>query len=210
MASAVLTALITAATSYAHENEYYDGGYINYSSSNMHFKILSSAINSLLTKEVYEGALGWNNISSNVSLNLFWETPGVPTISSMISVIGEKQDPGYYGITRAYRADGSQLKKESELNTTWWSVQVDMNTNINEYDDVSEENKPSMEKAAFTHEVGHALKLNHTVRNTNYADHNINGFPYAIMHRTAREDEKAYSYSIQKHDKDCLIEKWGA
>lgn len=214
MASAVLTALITATTSYAHKYEYFEEGYINYDSDRMHFRISSSAITSLLTKEVYESALDWNSISSKVNLNLFWETPGVSTIGSMISVVGEKLDPGYYGITKIYGVDGIRLKKESELNATWGSVQISMNTDFNEYNEVSDANKTRMAKAAFTHEVGHALKLAHTV-NANYlglemSDHTINGRPYAVMHDVLNEKQKALAYTIQKHDKDCLIEKWGA
>lgn len=213
MVCAVFTALITATTSYAHENVYYDGGYVHYSSSNIILRIAPSAYaDTLLSENDFYLAYDWNNVSSKVKLNLLYEAPGMPTSVSMISVVGEILPDGYVGVTRSYGVDGSRLKGDQGLNADWATVIIVMTRDTSQYDDVfSSHLRKTAARATFVHEVGHALKLNHTLwYRENNVDHYIDGYPKAVMHKSVREDQPALAYTVVKHDKDCLIEKWGA
>lgn len=115
MASAVLMTTVV----YAHNEDVNKGCYTNNQQRDLKFRITKSAQTSLMNKEVYESALNWNGISSNVHVSVIMESPGMPTISDTMYVYGSAgenvDDPHAlglrdYGITNYYDSSHNMLE----------------------------------------------------------------------------------------------------
>ncbi len=63
-------------------------------------------------------------------------------------------------------------------------------------------------KKTFTHEVGHALKLSHPIRNSNLANHIYSGLPRSIMNQ-GYPNSTNVSSTIVIHDVGNIVSKWG-
>lgn len=207
-ASAITLCTLTSFSASAHNQDYFNGVYKGSSAPyNIKFVITESAQTSLLNSSVYQAAWAWNNISSKVgSIGIAMYTPGMPTYG-FFAVYGKNfDDDGTLGETIPLDASGKKVSEESD----WASVKIYMNTSTSAYSGFS--NKTTVAKAVFIHEVGHALKLAHPMNNKYAAGHiycgNNEYLPFAVMNQGSPNGlERAYT--VQEHDRENLIAKWG-
>ncbi|MDE7229549.1 MAG: hypothetical protein K2N56_03635 [Oscillospiraceae bacterium] len=204
--AAVFCLTMITGTASAHPTEINAGKFTNSSKLDILIRIHPTAItSSLLTyNDVYKYGTDWNGISSNVKINIREDTTGMPTIASEGLVCGEDLGEGYFGKTSYYRANGTQVYGFMDYDY----VIISINSDPNAFDGARD--KKEAARKTYLHEIGHALKLTHPIT-LNYDDHIYNGLPYAVMNQKKPiVDGEWISPTITPHDKQCLIEKWGA
>lgn len=193
------TLLATTTASYAHTGDIFGGGYINYSSDNMKFRVQSS-VYSKLPASVYTVPNAWSGISSNVGAAMVKDNPGISSSSDFIIVYDDPDLGGFLGTIHTFDSNGADCNEDVD----WAKITVALNV-----DKLKEKDKV-FAGAVVTHEVGHALKLKHPARNSNLPGHNLgDGYPRAIMYGDVN-DIGVFALRVEKHDRECLIAKWGA
>lgn len=201
-------AVFAATSVYAHTGDVLGGTYLYNSQKDLQLRITQSAQTSLMNSTVYNSALAWNNISSNVHVSVIMETPGMPTIAGTMNVYGSNDlADGVLGRTVPYNSSGSEVS----ANSNWSYVVILINTTTSFYNTLNSSSATNAAKMNFIHEVGHALKLSHPEKNTSYSGHNKGGLPYAVMNQGyPSASYPAVSSTVEDHDKSCLKAKWGA
>lgn len=211
--SCIVAGVLSSAQSvYAHNGDVFKGSYVLDRQKNLKLRISMSAQTSLMNREVYESALKWNDISSNVHITVIMETPGMPSIADTMGVYdgrgGNLNGPdllktmGYYGLTQFFDSNGNQVSHDEKCD----HARILINVN---HPDYSRTGDPVIAASMnFTHEVGHVLMLSHPVKGS--AGHSFwNSLPYAVMNQGLPQKNKEVSYLPTDHDKSCLIAKWG-
>lgn len=204
---AVASAVLMSTAVYAFDtNNLLHGSYTHNQQKDLKFRISQSIQTSLFDRSVYESALNWNNISSNVHVSIIMETPGMPTIADTMGVYdGKGGNPNgenlfnsvfAFGVTQFYDSNGKviPIKKETFYGKVEY-VKILINNSL-----LINKNNPAEAAAMnFSHEVGHTLMLNHPV-----------GIVYSIMNNGAPEDNYLITTVPSDHDIDYLKYKWGA
>ncbi len=213
LSCAAAAAVLMSSTVYAHNKDVNSGGYTNNQQKNLMFRITQSAQTSLMNKDVYESALKWNKISSNVNISIIMEVPGMPTIPNAMYVYGSKgeniDDPHVlgvddYGLTNYFDSEHNMVYN---YNNNISYVRISINIAHPVYNTLK---KPSEAAAMnFTHEVGHTLMLAHPTKGATGHVY-WNNLPYAVMNQGFPETDKEVSPVPTEHDKQCLLYKWGA
>ncbi len=219
---AVITVALTSMTVYAHTGEYWKKGYYNDKQKDICLVIRKSAINSLLTEEVYRtGVSFWDVISDNVNVSVEFEESSwshnllIYLANQKSMVVGKTTSElrGGVGYTQPYDKDGNPLEDEIGDNSDWWGVMIQMNIDESAYSAAS---KPAMTaKKTYIHEVGHALKMKHPVCDPSLDLHSYgDGYPLSVMNQGI-----PYSYADGKggatsevpkyHDIINFKAKWG-
>ena len=218
----IAAALTMSPAAYAHNGDVFPGSYTLNQQKNLKLRISTSAQTSLMNKEVYESALKWNNISSNVHVTVIIETPGMPSIADAMGVYdgrgGNLNEPDIFednelGLTQFFDSNGNRITKHTESDKKSY-VKILINTKSSLYD--SYYNSFSIKKQAasmnFIHEVGHALMLAHPIQDARLSGHTVNvGKPYAVMNKGLPNLSglPEVSPTPSSHDTDCLKGKWG-
>ncbi len=190
---------------FAHTGDYFTGTYTADAVCNQNylkFRVEQTAQTSLLTSTVYQSALNWSGISSNVGVGIAIYQSGMSSVGFYF-VIGRVYDDGTLGETVPRDANGNIT---SNPNCNWKAVTIYMNTSASAFSGAS--NPTVAAQKTFVHEVGHALKLAHPVQNNSLLNHSYNGLPRAIMN-SGYPDSEAVSSSITSHDIVNLRSKWG-
>ncbi|MDE7229394.1 MAG: hypothetical protein K2N56_02835 [Oscillospiraceae bacterium] len=219
---AAITVALTSTTAYAHTGEYWRGVHLNDKQKDMCIVIRKSAINSLLTEEVYRtGVSFWNNISSNVKVSVEFEENSSPhdlliymaLQKSMVVGKTTLELEGRVGYTQPYDKNGNPLDGEIGDNSDWWLAQIQMNIDESAYSVAS---KPALTaKKVYIHEVGHALKLTHPKCNPSLDLHSYgDGYPLSVMNQgipySYAEGKGGATSDVPKyHDIINLKAKWG-
>lgn len=157
----------------------------------------------------------WNHISSKVNVSIAYNSPGMPSLSGEMHVLGMYfSDERDFGGTLFYDKNGNLMDSEldSNANLDWSVIRIYMNTNEKAFKNSSCRDATEAARKTFIHEVGHALKLSHPKLNSNLTGHTYyGGRPQAVMNQ---DYPGAYNYAVSptvtEHDKSCLIAKWGA
>ncbi|MBR5368028.1 MAG: hypothetical protein IK138_01965 [Lachnospiraceae bacterium] len=188
----------------AHNLDYWSGYYSGvYNQHNIKFRIEPSALTSILTQSVYYSAFSWNGISNGVgSVGIATYAPGLP-YEGYFPVCGYVWYDGTLGETVPRDAEGDIV---GEL-LDWDSVCIRMNTNSSCYGTYTERTRNA--KKTFIHEVGHALKLSHPDINEYLSGHIYSGRPYAVMNQGLCGNGSYVASSVELHDRQNLIAKWG-
>lgn len=189
----------------AHNYDFWRGVYATNATcqpTNMRFRITTSAQTSMLNSNVYDAGYDWNEISSNVHIsNILMEIQGMPYISGFYYVYGRSfsatNEDGTAGQTVMY-SNGSVADVDSD----WQTVAIFMNT-----DNVFPNTTAA--KKAFTHEVGHALKLAHPECSVYAHGTRYGGYPQSIMNQGLANSLPYVASTIQEHDTSNLKQKWG-
>lgn len=188
-----------------HGNEVLSGKYTYDNNENLILLIKPSAQTSLLTTSVYKSATAWNNISSHAKVHIYFSAmpSKVPfKMTHPISVEGDDFDSWVFAKTVGFNEEG----KSVSINSDWYYAVIKMNTNA-AYS--MSDNQTAAAKMTFTHEVGHALKLNHPTQDSSIEKHIYNGYPYAVMNQGIPDWDTEVSTVPTWHDKECLKSKWG-
>lgn len=189
----------------AHNCDFWSGAYASNATcqpQNMRFRITTSAQTSMLNSSVYNSGYDWNDISSSVHIsNILMEIPGMPYISGFYYVYGRSfsatNEDGTVGQTVMY-SNGSV----ADVNSDWQTVSIFMNT-----DNVFP--NATAAKKAFTHEIGHTLKLSHPEWSVYAHGTTYGGYPVSIMNQGLANSSPYVSATIKDHDKANLKQKWG-
>lgn len=213
--SCIVAGILSSAQSvYAHNGDVFKGSYVLDRQKNLKLRISMSAQTSLMNREVYESALKWNDISSNVHITVIMETPGMPSIADTMGVYdgrgGNLSEPDIFeskqlGLTRYYDSNGKRISHDGKISY----AEILVNTNAAIYDKLL--NKKEAASMNFVHETGHVLMLAHPVQNPALDYHKYNGGrPYAVMNQGL----PTYGYpqvapNPTSHDICCLQGKWG-
>lgn len=214
--SCIIAAVIAMSpVSYAHTGDIYSGSYTLNQQKNLKFRISMSVQNDLMNKDVYESALKWNNISSNVHVTIIMETPGMPTIGDTFGVYdgrgGNYEGADYFSnmgstlaVTQYFDSNGNRIPvKDNKLNEKISYARILINVN--------NKNFKTTEDAAmnFTHEVGHTLLLAHPEKGAS-GHGSYDGLPVAVMNQGLPRTSAYVSSEPSGHDILCLMAKWGA
>lgn len=218
----ISAALAMSPAAYAHNGDVFPGSYTFNQQKNLIFRISASAQTALMNKDVYESALKWNNISSNVHVTIIMETPGMPSITDSMGVYDGKG--GYYngpdifedtdlGRIQFFDSNGKQISKHTDSDKISY-VKILINTNSSLYDSYYDSLSVKRQAASmnFIHEVGHALMLSHPKQDARLSGHTKNvGKPYAVMNEGLPflSVKPEVSPTPTSHDTDCLKGKWG-
>lgn len=175
----------------------------------MQFMYSSSSLGGYYTSTVFGNITDWNSISSNVNLSLTYRAPGMPSSlcdqfyqiynESMTYLYGFNFTSQILGQTCPTDVNGNSVS----VNSNWYKVAVFLNTS-SPYITSS-----AQAKKVFLHEIGHCLKLAHPVSNTTYHGTLYGGLPYAIMNQGIPASGTAVAPTIQQHDIDNLLGRWG-
>lgn len=200
--AALIAAAAVTSTASAHPYDYWSGRYIGQNDIDIRFKINTNAENDLLNwADVYSHGYDWNHISSNVNVSV---APSNISLTDGMMVSGRCYEDGSLGETVPYSSSG----KVVGLGSNWDYVEIFMNTDKTIFELSS--NPTAAARKTFIHEVGHALKLSHPVCSIGFSEHDIDGYPYAVMNQNYPGDKNgAVASTITNHDKSCLIAKWG-
>lgn len=223
-----LTALFTAAvvactstTAYAHNEDLSWSTYRGRSSAEFVLRIEPSARNEVLTTSaVYNHGTDWNGISSNVKLSVVSVGGGTPTILNQLCVYGKDKGGTIISNSDADRViftagetvfyDENGKVVDIYTNCVWSEIEMNTNAKIMKFfAERPDYAKPIFSKA-FRHEVGHALKLTHPLKNSDLHTNKYGGYPEAIMNPGDPGGEEYVSPTITEHDKACLRKRWGA
>lgn len=197
--------MLTTNQTFAHTGDVYDGEYMSsspYSQSLLKLLVDTSAITETLTMSMYQEALDWNNISSDVEVSVtrFYygmSDAGFTYIRGTTWVDENKQ-----GETVPRDANGNICGS----NDNWYSVTIYIDIASDAF--LGSNDPEGYAIKTIIHEVGHALKLAHPTINSNYTGHTYSGRPLAIMNQ-GNIDYDYVPTSVQTHDRDNLIYKWG-
>ena len=213
----------TSTTASASGHEYWEGHYLNELQKDLCFVYLSSAVSEYFNKEIFDKIYYWNDVSSNVhvsvmsfaeyesSLNAQRNRPSVVTQTPYIIGKNTSELKGAYGKTMLYDAKGklrtSDEDVKANLNLDWSCVQIWLNTDSKVF--ASNPRPLDATQKVFLHEVGHALKLSHPVKDSSLEYHYIDGYPFSVMNQGLPYDYDRVCVMPTIHDRLNLIEKWG-
>jgi len=189
----------------------------NVSSSNsggitLRLGVLPQAITRQLSWEVYEVANTWNNISSNVSVDVFqirnkqaWPATSTPTFDVAVEGFLFDNECGYWIVLGDFTPFGAP-NSPTWLDHDWHSGRIRMSLGSQGQDinapDRGECRLKDRQKV-FLHEVGHALKLDHP------HDAHPGWRPLSIMNQGLPSGNNDVTARPQGYDKFNLIQKWG-
>lgn len=207
-------AVFAAGSVYAHSGDVFKGKYLTDIQKNMKIRVTQSAQTSFFNSYVYNGALDWNDISSNVRVSVIMEMPGMPSITDSINVYGDDGEFGdyYMGKVRIYDKNG--VETDDDDSDLLYS-KIIMNTDSIAYNELPASQRSDGARMCFIHEVGHVLRLAHPDDGGSAIGHHYaNLLPYAVMNTglpVNRSDGKydQVAWSVADHDKLCLRGKWG-
>ena len=129
----------------------------------------------------------------------------MPTIASEGLVCGDDLGSGNYCETKYYRSNGTEVTGNEDYNY----VIIKINSDPNAFKKARDETEAA--RKTLLHEIGHALKLNHPVKMNFLDGHDYDGYPLAVMNQKLPIVSGDWiSPRIEDHDKQCLIDKWGA
>jgi len=180
-------------------------GDVHYDINNLGFQIMSSAQTSLLTMDVYRragdnfSASGWNNITRANGTRM----TNIVVVSSGAS-LGPRthltvRGNGNMHLSIRGRLTGlGQNGQDVAPTANWHFAEIEMHTNPNAYGTgVTDATRRLRAQHTFTHEVGHALKLN-DITNANCVTVMRQGNPVGNT-----------SLTVTNHDRNALRYKWG-
>jgi len=174
--------------------------------------VLPQAITSQLSWEVYEIANTWNNISSNVSVDVFqirskqaWPATSAPTFDVTVEGFFFDNECGYWIVFGDFTPFGAP-NSPTCLDHDWHSGRIRMSLggqgkDINAPD--RGECRLKDRQKVFLHEVGHALKLDHP------HDAHPGWRPLSVMNQGLPSRNNDVAARPQGYDKFNLIQKWG-
>ncbi|MBD5114249.1 MAG: hypothetical protein HDT46_03475 [Ruminococcaceae bacterium] len=206
-------AVFAAGSVYAHSGDVFKGKYLTDIQKSMKIRVTQSAQTSFFNSYVYNGALDWNDISSNVRVSVIMEMPGMPSITDSVNVYDDEGDFKNSKMGEAYHFNRNGVAVGS--NDDWSYSTIKMNTDSTAYDELPASQRKDGARMCFIHEVGHVLKLAHPDDGGSAIGHNYaNLLPYAVMNTglpVKRENGKydQVAWTVADHDKLCLWEKWG-
>lgn len=159
------------------------------------------------TTHVIKDKMVWDGLSSAVgNISIAIMSPSMPDLG-FFCVTGVQYDDrdGIFGITEPRDAYNNCVSE----NSNWAKVTIKMNTSSSYFAYWGITDKEEAMKWAFTHEVGHALKLKHPVGQASFDGHTQpGGYPTALMN-SGYLDNSAVSTNIELHDISNLRAKWG-
>lgn len=206
-------AVFAATSVYAHAGDVFKGKYTTDIQKNMVIRVTQSAQTSFFNSYVYNGALDWNNISSNVHVSVVMEVPGMPSIADSVNVYDDKGEFDPYYMGRAYYYNKNGVEVENDSNSIAYSI-IRMNIDSIAYDELPASQRSDGARMCFIHEVGHTLMLAHPYEGSAFGHYYANLLPYAVMNTglpVTRADGKydQVAWTVTDHDKSCLRGKWG-
>lgn len=177
-------------------------------------RINPSAQNDVFTySDVYQYGTDWNSTSNNVRLSVIMVNSYTPTRSNEINVDGADLPVNADVMTAGYTLFYNQYGEEVDANEDCVFSLIQINTSnaaLDYYRSSTPAIKKSFTKKTFLHEVGHALKLCHPIRDPSYSGHTYNnGYPIAIMNQGKAGYYGYIGKKIEEHDKICVQAKWG-
>lgn len=206
----IVAVLLSGRSVDAHVGDYHAGGYLPTAPSQpsyLMFMYSSSSTGGYYTGSVFGSITDWNGISSNVTVSMDQQAPGMPSniTNQFYHIYNETMtnefdnNAGLLGFVHPIDASGTKVSMDSN----WYKVSIYLNTTS--YYITSS----SVAKGVFLHEVGHCLKLAHPIQSFYYHGTDYNGVPYAVMNSGTPYTNNASALTIQVHDMDNLRGKWG-
>ncbi|MCL2717373.1 MAG: hypothetical protein FWE14_01125 [Lachnospiraceae bacterium] len=199
LALVIFVSLISAAAipAYACTTAHW-GGSVYYSRTNLRIGIAGSAINSVLTFNLYSGITGsggWNNLHSpaKVHISSVINLPASPSASRDVDVVGWGFGGGVLGELIAYDSMGRVTLPTSN----WSSAVIRMNDSVTIWGSTASERTINA-RAVFYHEVGHLFKLAHPVGCISLAVMQTGGF-------VGNNNKSAY---VMTHDANNINARW--
>ncbi len=202
-----LLLLFATGTVYAHVGDVYDGEYADDEQQHLKLLIDTSAITNSFTMTVYRSALDWNNISSNVEVSVtpyhtgmsdagFFYVRGLPSV----------YEDGRTGDVIVRDQNGNVINGDGRYDEDWYDITIYINTDTSAY--ASDPYFAQIMKKNVIHEVGHALKLAHPIKDSSCSGHVYAGYPLSVMNQGIITLNWV-SATVSNHDRENLIYKWG-
>jgi hypothetical protein len=195
---AILLSIMNAVymPAFACTNSFF-AGTVWYNRQNLRIGVNSSAINTVLTFDVYHSILGtgrWNNLHTPERVRVGTVIPlaTAPGAIRDIDVVGASLSSILLGQVVAFNSAGTVVGMDSN----WSSARIEMNNNISIWNNFSANERDSRTRNAFYHEVGHIFKLSHPNCNIGAAN--------AIM-----VGASSTTTTVQQHDAANILAKWG-
>lgn len=219
MLAGVLVAIATTITASAHPYDYWQGKYIGKDGANILLRIGNSAQTDLLNyDDVYKYGFEWNHISSKVNVSIAYNSPGMPSLSGEMHVVGKYYPDNVTGETIPYDSNGNIMTKGAgyDVNGNWARIIINMNTDSDLFNGTGIPKEAA--RKTFVHEVGHALKLCHPFTTSKEANHTYEVYiegkkyyaPKSVMNQGApTKSNPQVASTVVAHDRSCIIEKWG-
>ncbi|MCL2071943.1 MAG: hypothetical protein FWH07_06905 [Oscillospiraceae bacterium] len=204
---------------------------VGYDIFNIWLRVEDSALNSVLTMDVYQQAIGpngWNQRSNNVRISRVSQSVANESASGHTRVAGANFIGGNfplraYGQVLIYNATGVLLQSNTaNANSFWGRSELYMNRDVTAYGGIpSATLRRERAVNVFLHEVGHVLKLAHPgydyTQYTHPPTHGYNDggllggwFPISVMNQGLRDINTPHlPISVTNHDTTSLRAKWG-
>ncbi|MCL2638401.1 MAG: hypothetical protein FWD48_08540 [Oscillospiraceae bacterium] len=183
----------------------YHTGTVWYSGTNLRIGVNSSAMNSILTFNVYNSVTtsgGWNNLHTPARIHIsnVIHLGAAPSATRDIDVVA-----WYYGSSNKL---GEVVPYDSFGNVTgewgnWSSAVIRMTDCTSIWGDggVSATIRTERARKTFIHEVGHVFRLSHPNCS------NISG-PLAVMRQEAADLSATTSATVVTHDENNIAARW--